>query len=56
MRRKPRERYDYTQSDLYDVARALRGDEPRETAVQLRRRGPSAVHDPSLAGTMLRAR
>jgi hypothetical protein len=31
VRRRPRDRYDYTQSDLYDVARALRGDEPRET-------------------------
>ncbi|MEV6537617.1 DUF6493 family protein [Streptomyces sp. NPDC051665] len=55
VRRKPRERYDCTQSDLYDVARAVRGDEPRENAVHLR--GDSRyARVPSLAGAMLMAR
>ncbi|WP_416960362.1 DUF6493 family protein [Streptomyces sp. Agncl-13] len=55
VRRKPRERYDCTQSDLYDVARAVRGDEPRENAVH--RRGDSRyARVPSLPGAMLMAR
>ncbi|MGW0831597.1 hypothetical protein [Streptomyces prunicolor] len=55
VRRNPRERYDCTQSDLYDVARAVRGDEPRENAVH--RRGDSRyARVPSLAGAMLMAR
>jgi hypothetical protein len=33
VRRKPRERRDCTQADIYDVARAVRGDEPREGAI-----------------------
>ncbi|MFJ9243672.1 DUF6493 family protein [Streptomyces sp. NPDC101776] len=55
VRRTPRERYDCTQSDLYDVARAVRGDEPRENAVQ-RRGGSPYARVPSLAGAMLTAR
>ncbi|MBK3577102.1 hypothetical protein JHN63_25525 [Streptomyces sp. MBT65] len=55
VRRTPRERYDCTQSDLYDVARAVRGDEPRDNAVQ-RRGGSPYARVPSLAGAMLMAR
>jgi hypothetical protein len=33
VRRTPRERLDCTQADIYDVARAVRGDEPREGAI-----------------------
>lgn len=55
VRREPRERHDCTQSDLYDVARAVRGDEPRENAVH--RRGDSRyARVPSLPGAMLMAR
>ncbi|MEU9896432.1 DUF6493 family protein [Streptomyces phaeochromogenes] len=60
MRREPRNNVDWVQSDLYDVARAVRGDEPRGRAVLMRR----AVHinrttpsrSCSLAGSMLAAR
>jgi hypothetical protein len=53
MRRKPVEEHDCRQADLYDVARAVRGEEPREFAFhayQYRR------NHFSLAGAMLAAR
>ncbi|WP_326758480.1 DUF6493 family protein [Streptomyces phaeochromogenes] len=60
MRREPKNTVDWVQSDLYDVARAVRGDEPRGRAVLMHR----AVHinrttpsrSCSLAGSMLAAR
>ena len=60
MRREPKSNVDWVQSDLYDVARAVRGDEPRGRAVLMHR----AVHinrttpsrSCSLAGSMLAAR
>ncbi|MCW2935547.1 MAG: hypothetical protein JWM19_6509 [Actinomycetia bacterium] len=54
VRREPRKRSDIVQADLYDVARAARGDEPREGAVHTRR-DPHPYHF-SLPGTMLAAR
>ncbi|MFD3930878.1 DUF6493 family protein [Streptomyces sp. NPDC058614] len=60
MRREPKSHVDWVQSDLYDVAGAVRGDEPRRRAVMMRRAvhvtgtGPSRTH--SLAGSMLAAR
>jgi hypothetical protein len=53
VRRQPRERLDCTQADIYDVARAVLGLEPREGAIQLSWKCPCA---PSLAGAMLIAR
>lgn len=52
VRREPRERFDCVQADLYDVARAARGDEPREWAVHTR----PYRNNFSLPGTMLAAR
>ncbi|MFD9431971.1 DUF6493 family protein [Streptomyces sp. NPDC060002] len=52
MRKEPREASDFTQSDVYDVARALRGDEPRECDFTARL-GNNAF---SPAGELLRAR
>ncbi|MDQ0948288.1 hypothetical protein QFZ24_002211 [Streptomyces phaeochromogenes] len=60
MRREPKSKVDWVQSDLYDVAGAVRGDEPRRRAVMMHR----AVHisrttpsrSYSLAGSMLAAR
>jgi hypothetical protein len=60
VRREPKSNVDWVQSDLYDVARAVRGDEPRGRAVLMHR----AVHinrttpsrSCSLAGSMLAAR
>jgi hypothetical protein len=52
MRKEPREVLDFTQSDVYDVARALRGDEPREYDFTARLKR----HAPSPAGELLRAR
>ncbi|MEU5344044.1 DUF6493 family protein [Streptomyces sp. NPDC020766] len=60
MRREPKSRVDWVQSDLYDVAGAVRGDEPRpravlmHRAVHINRTTPSRSH--SLAGSMLAAR
>lgn len=60
MRREPKSNVDWVQSDLYDVARALRGDEPRSRvaimhrAVHINRTAPSRSY--SLAGSMLAAR
>ncbi|WP_406356738.1 DUF6493 family protein [Streptomyces sp. NBC_00658] len=60
MRREPKSHVDWVQSDLYDVASAVRGDEPRRRAVMMQRAvhvtqtGPSQTH--SLAGSMLAAR
>lgn len=60
MRREPKSHVDWVQSDLYDVASAVRGDEPRRRAVMMRRAvhvtqtGPSPTY--SLAGSMLAAR
>lgn len=60
MRREPKSDVDWVQSDLYDVASALRGDEPRRRAVMMQRAvhvtrtGPSRTY--SLAGSMLAAR
>lgn len=53
VRREPRKRFDIVQADLYDVARAARGDEPREGAVHTR---SDVFHQFSLPGTMLAAR
>ncbi|HET6860740.1 MAG TPA: DUF6493 family protein, partial [Streptomyces sp.] len=53
MRKEPREVLDFTQSDVYDVARALRGDEPREYDFTAARR---KYHASSPAGELLRAR
>ncbi|WP_328491540.1 DUF6493 family protein [Streptomyces sp. NBC_00414] len=52
MRKEPREVLDFTQSDVYDVARALRGDEPRKSHFTARLRHNA----PSPAGELLRAR
>ncbi|NEA61606.1 hypothetical protein [Streptomyces sp. SID12488] len=52
MRKEPREVIDFTPSDVYDVARALRGDEPRERAFTAHSRSSR----PSPAGLLLRAR
>ncbi|MET9563914.1 DUF6493 family protein [Streptomyces tauricus] len=52
MRKEPREVIDFTQSDVYDVAGALRGDEPRRNAFSAR----LGRHTPSPAGELLRAR
>ncbi|MBV1938993.1 hypothetical protein KUF83_20900 [Streptomyces sp. BV286] len=52
MRREPRETLDFTQSDVYDVARALRGDEPRKYDFTARQGRNSS----SPAGELLRAR
>ncbi|WP_405534972.1 DUF6493 family protein [Streptomyces sp. NBC_00075] len=52
MRKEPRESIDVTQSDVYDVARALRGDEPRQRHFTYRHRFNHA----SPAGELLRAR
>ncbi len=52
MRKEPREVVDFTQSDVYDVARALRGDEPREYDFTARLKRNAA----SPAGELLRAR
>lgn len=52
MRKEPRDTVDFTQSDVYDVARALRGDEPRERHLDARFR----VSHSSPAGELLRAR
>ncbi|WP_329359320.1 hypothetical protein [Streptomyces sp. NBC_01483] len=52
MRKEPREAVDFTQSDVYDVAAALRGDEPRERDFTVRL-GFNAF---SPAGELLRAR
>ncbi|MEU4610322.1 DUF7824 domain-containing protein [Streptomyces umbrinus] len=60
MRREPKSNVDWVQSDLYDVARAVRGDEPRgraalmHRAVHINRTTPSRSY--SLAGSMLAAR
>ncbi|WP_405905708.1 DUF6493 family protein [Streptomyces sp. NBC_00828] len=60
MRREPKSHVDWVQSDLYDVASAVRRDEPRRRAVMMQRAvhvtqtGPSQTH--SLAGSMLAAR
>ncbi|MFB4263219.1 DUF6493 family protein [Nonomuraea sp. GTA35] len=62
LRREPPQRTDYTSADLYDVAAAVRGDEPRDWHIRLRadhplsRRFPDVGPRPSLAGTMLLAR
>jgi hypothetical protein len=53
MRRKPAEETDCRQADLYDVARAVRGEEPRDAAFHVNRYRP---RDFSLAGAMLAAR
>ncbi|MFJ9708788.1 DUF6493 family protein [Streptomyces sp. NPDC101234] len=52
MRRQPRSDMDCTQSDVYDVAAALRGDEPRELHFTVRLKYRSV----SPAGELLRAR
>ncbi|WP_105968676.1 DUF6493 family protein [Streptomyces geranii] len=52
MRKEPRDAVDFTQSDVYDVARALRRDEPRQRHFDSRFR---AGHS-SPAGELLRAR
>ncbi|MFI5679105.1 DUF6493 family protein [Streptomyces cellulosae] len=52
MRKEPREVLDCTQSDVFDVARALRGDEPRKSHFTTRLRHNA----PSPAGELLRAR
>uniref|UniRef100_A0AAU1ZWA2 DUF6493 family protein n=1 Tax=Streptomyces sp. NBC_00093 TaxID=2975649 RepID=A0AAU1ZWA2_9ACTN len=52
MRKEPRESIDVTQSDVYDVARALRGDEPRQRHFTYHHRFDHA----SPAGELLRAR
>ncbi|MGW1713823.1 hypothetical protein [Streptomyces sp. NPDC002156] len=52
MRKEPRDAVDYTQSDVYDVARALRGDEPRQRGLIAHHR---FIHT-SPAGELLRAR
>ncbi|MFD3377835.1 MULTISPECIES: DUF6493 family protein [unclassified Streptomyces] len=60
MRREPKSNVDWVQSDLYDVARAVRGDEPRgrarlmHRAVHINRTTPSGSC--SLAGSMLASR
>ncbi|MFG2342493.1 DUF6493 family protein [Streptomyces phaeochromogenes] len=60
MRREPKSNVDWVQSDLYDVARAVRGDEPRGRAVlmlrtvHINRTTPS--RSCSLAGSMLASR
>ncbi|NNN29632.1 hypothetical protein HLK59_04525 [Streptomyces sp. S3(2020)] len=51
MREEPREVVDFTQSDVYDVARALRGDQPRKCLTARIWR-----NDSSPAGDLLRAR
>jgi len=53
MRRKPAESPDCRPADLYDVARAVRGEEPREYAFHVH---PHRPGDFSLAGAMLAAR
>jgi hypothetical protein len=53
MRREPAEGFDCRQADLYDVARAVRGDEPRESAFHVH---PYRPLDFSLAGALLAAR
>ncbi|MGW3651444.1 hypothetical protein [Streptomyces sp. NPDC000878] len=52
MRKEPRDAVDFTQSDVYDVARALRGDEPRQRGLIAHHR---FIHT-SPAGELLRAR
>lgn len=52
MRKEPRDAVDFSQADVYDVARALRGDEPRERGLIGRFRSSHA----SPAGELLRAR
>lgn len=52
MRKEPCDAVDFAQSDVYDVARALRGDEPRERHLSARFR----VSHSSPAGELLRAR
>lgn len=52
MRRQPRDAMDFTQSDVYDVAAALRGDEPRRRNFIDRLR----YQDHSPAGELLQAR
>ncbi|MER5197327.1 DUF7824 domain-containing protein [Streptomyces sp. NPDC002755] len=60
VRREPKETFDWVQADLYDVARSVRGDEPRRRAVQMHRAvhvcrtRPSSHH--SLAGSLLATR
>ncbi|PSM43202.1 hypothetical protein C6Y14_13755 [Streptomyces dioscori] len=60
MRIRPKETYDWVQADLYDVAAAVRGDEPRarvgllHRVVHLGRTRPSSSF--SLAGSLLAAR
>ncbi|UIX30183.1 DUF6493 family protein [Streptomyces sp. GQFP] len=52
MRKEPRDAVDVTQADAYDVARALRGDEPRQRHFASRYRSGHS----SPAGELLRAR
>ncbi|MFF3378422.1 DUF6493 family protein [Streptomyces sp. NPDC002680] len=52
MRKEPRDAVDVTQADVYDVARALRGDEPRQRHFASRYRSGHS----SPAGELLRAR
>ena len=52
MRKEPRESVDFTPSDVYDVARALRGDEPREHGLA----SPFRLGRYSQAGQLLRKR
>ena len=53
MRRKPAKDHDCRQADLYDVARAVRGEEPREFAFYVEQFRPEYF---SLAGALLAAR
>jgi hypothetical protein len=53
LRREPAEGFDCGQADLYDVARAVRGDEPREFAFHVHPYRPGSF---SLAGALLAAR
>ena len=53
MRRKPAEHNDCRLADLYDVARAVRGEQPREFAFHVHPYRPGSF---SLAGAMLAAR
>ncbi|MFS8197304.1 DUF6493 family protein [Streptomyces sp. CWNU-52B] len=54
MRKRPRDTSDCTQSDVYDVAAALRGDEPREYDIIARLGSEYSSFSP--AGTLLGAR